>query len=95
MNHVIIIRPDGVVTAMHNDQFPLGFLGNQTITRASDIRFDADSQTWGIWFFVDGEFVPPGQPTHYGFDSYEAARDKEVQVMNVSLSEDRCPLAVQ
>lgn len=94
MEHVIVIGASGVVKAMHNDKFPLGFLGHQTIERASDIRFDTPSQTWGIWFNVGGEFVPPAMSTHQGFDSYESARDYEVRVMNESLKSGLCPTAI-
>lgn len=95
MEHVIVINPAGAVKSMHNDKFNLGFLGPQTIQRASDIRFDEASQTWGIWFSVGGQFVPPQQPTHCGFDSYETARIKEVEVMNESLKGGQEPTLIQ
>lgn len=94
MEHVIVIGPSGVVKAMHNDKFPMGFLGKQTIERASDIRFDDESQAWGIWFNVDGVFVPPARASHKGYNSYEAARDHEVAVMNETLKTGLCPTAV-
>lgn len=95
MEHVIVISPEGAVKSMHNDRFSLGFLGNQTIERASDIRFDEATQKWGIWFHVKGQYVPPQLPSHYGFDSYETARDHEVRVMNESLKSDLCPTRIQ
>lgn len=94
MEHVIVIGPSGHVKSMHNDKFSLGFLGRQTIERASDIRFDADTQDWGIWFNVDGVFVPPSRPSHKGYNSYEVARDHEVAVMNESLRTGLCPTEV-
>lgn len=94
MEHVILINSCGAIKSMHNDKFDLGFLGSQTINRASDIRFDEGSQTWGIWFFVDGKFVQPSQTSHYGFDSYESARKKEVAVMNDSLKTGLPPTAI-
>ena len=94
MEHVIVIGPSGVVKSMHNDKFSMGFLGNQTIERASDIRFDSETQAWGIWFNVDGEFVQPARPSHSGFNSYESARDHEVQVMNESLKTGLCPTEI-
>lgn len=95
MEHVIVINPNGAVKSVHNDKFNLGFLGPQTIQRASDIRFDEDSQTWGIWFSIEGQFVPPQQPSHSGFDSYEAARVKEVEVMNEALKAGLEPTRIQ
>ncbi len=95
MEHVLVIAPTGTVKSMHSDKFPLAFLGRQEIERASDIRFDSDTQKWGIWFRVGEEFVAPSRPSHYGFDSYESARDYEVQVMNRSLAGGVSPLAVE
>jgi hypothetical protein len=95
MKHVILFDTSGGVKAMHNDSFSLGFLGTQRIERASDIRFDETTQSWGIWFFIDGRFVAPILLSHYGFDSYEAARNKEIQVMNESLLTGRLPTTVQ
>lgn len=94
MEHVIVIGPGGVVKSMHSDKFPLGFLGRQTIERASDIRFSEEDQKWGIWFNVDGQFVPPAKTTHAGFDTYEGARDYEVRVMNESLKTGLCPTEI-
>ena len=95
MEHVIVINPNGAVKSVHNDKFNLGFLGPQTIQRASDIRFDEDSQTWGIWFKVRGDFHPPALPSHYGFDSYETARQVEVRIMNESMKTGSCPTRIQ
>ena len=94
MEHVIVIGPSGVVKSMHNDKFSMGFLGNQTIERASDIRFDSETQAWGIWFNVDGVFVEPAKASHKGYSSYESARDHEVLVMNESLKTGLCPTEI-
>lgn len=86
---VIDFTPDGGAEAMHRENIlDLGFLGKQEITRASDIRFDSEKQTWGIWPSVDclpeGEgfcspdgFVPPPKYAD-GFTSYETARQVEI-----------------
>ena len=95
MEHVIIIGTTGAVKSMHNDRFNLGFLGQQFIDRASDIRFNEVTQSWGIWFKVRGDFHPPALPSHYGFDSYETARQVEVRIMNESLKTGRCPTRIQ
>lgn len=76
---------------MHNDKFPLGFLGPQTIKRASDIRWAEDDQSWGIWFAVGESFTIP-EPEYAGFDSYETARDFEVAVMNEAAKQGMSPI---
>lgn len=77
--------------AVYADEFPLGFLGQQTIKRASDIRFDDDTQSWGLWFFVDGEFVPP-PPQYTGFSRYGEAREMEIRIMNRCMGMGVSPL---
>jgi hypothetical protein len=83
--HVIDFLPTGEVEAMHNDQFSLAFLGKQEIERATEIKFNPDSQTWGIYLPALWLTVPPpyyavehGQ----GFLTYEEARKVEVQWLN-------------
>lgn len=93
MDHVIAIGPDGSVTSMHNDAFPLGFLGDQDIQRASDIRWDKDEQSWGIHFMVDGVAISPSRE-YRGFESYEAAQDFEVMVMTECIRHDMSPTEV-
>lgn len=80
--HVIDISATGRVEAMHNDSFDLGFLGPQSISRASDIRFDESSQKWGIWIVDNGEYLAPSDALK-GFRSYESARQFEVSILNV------------
>lgn len=84
MEHVISIGVDGRVRSMHNDKFNLGVLGPQRIERASDIRFNEDTQQWDIWFVIDGEYEPPAPP-YRGFSGYDEARKFEVLVMNECL----------
>lgn len=79
---------------MHNDHFSLGFLGDQRIERASDIRFNNATQDWDIWFHVDGKFVQPQLTSHSRFATYEAARNHEVQVMNESLKTGALPTTI-
>lgn len=76
---VIDFHPNGVVEAMHReDVMTLGFLGPMSVTRASDIKFDTETQKWDIWLADDtGGFLPPERPAR-GFDTYEEARDAEV-----------------
>ena len=88
--HVVSIGPSGQVKAMHNDRFALGFLGKQTITRASDIRFYEGDQLWDIWFNVGGEFKHP-VPEYCGFTTYEEARAFEVAVMTEAIKDELDP----
>jgi len=80
--HVIDFTSEGTAQAMHSDKFPLAFLGAQSITRATDIKFNEDTQTWGLYLPSDigtWEGVPEAQ----GFDTYEGARKVEVRWLNV------------
>lgn len=83
--HVISFKPNGEVTALHNDSFDLSFLGRQRIRRATDIRFSEGTQQWSLWLpkpwpHVGGEFfMAPGAD---GFSSYETARKVEVEWLN-------------
>lgn len=71
----------GMVQGLHHDCFNLGFLGAQRIQRASDIRFDEGTQTWGIWLIHNGKEVPP-TPALSGFAEYDEARRFEVAALN-------------
>jgi hypothetical protein len=82
MEKVINFSPEGVVTSLHQDAFPLGFLGPQKIARATDIRFNEEFQEWDI-------YVIPGQggeewtvPALKGFAGYDEARRFEVSWIN-------------
>lgn len=86
MEQVVVFSPGGGVRSMHSDKFSLGFLGRQNIRRASDIRFNVDTQLWDIWFVHDGEYVEP-TPEYARFPGYEAARDFEVRVVNRCLEQ--------
>ena len=89
---VIDFMPEGTVEAMHRDTLNLGFLGRQSITRASDIRFNDDTQSWDIWLAEPGriEFVDVSEA--HGFDSYEEARTMEVRWLELCRLHDLKPL---
>lgn len=75
---VIDFREDGGVEAMHRDGFNLAFLGKQSITRASDIKYDEDAQTWTIHVALDdGTFQLVSEAR--GFATYDEARKMEVR----------------
>lgn len=76
---VIDFLPSGAVEAMHRENvLDLAFLGPQEIERATDIRFEAVSQSWGLWLSDGrGDFTPPCEGAK-GFPTYEEARTVEV-----------------
>jgi len=92
MEHVISISPHGQVKAMHNDNFSMGFLGSQSINRASEIVWEEMSQSWSIRFVIDGELAG-AQLVHSGFAGYDEARAFEVQVMNESMKLQASPIS--
>lgn len=71
----------GEVNALHRDEFNLAFLGSQEIDRASDIRFDAETQRWGIHLRTKDGFVEQPPPHLAGFLSYDTARQFEVRFL--------------
>lgn len=76
---VIDIGAAGTVSAMHRDTFPLGFLGNQQITRASEITFQEATQNWDVCLpdeMASGWTAPSIYLT--GFATYDSARKFEV-----------------
>ena len=93
----ISFSADGTVQAMtREDLFPLGFLGKQRITRASELKFNEHTQDWGIHLATDveGEFADPVDGAT-GFPTYEAARKAEVswlehsRLLNISPTSER------
>lgn len=85
---VIDIAPNGRVSGMHRDEFNLNFLGKQTITRASELTHNPDSQRWEIRLppASGAENTPTAQWPVIAqcgdFASYNEARDFEVSWMN-------------
>ena len=72
---VIDCKNDGTVYAMHFDQFDLGFLGRKTVTRASEIFYNDDTELWDI-------LLPDQETPHsacQGFSGYDVARKFEVK----------------
>lgn len=98
-SHVIDFNLDGSVEALHSDQFPLSFLGRQSITRATDIRFSEGRQAWDIWFPdplaspPTNQFLPVYEAT--GFTTYEVARKVEVAWLNASRLAGVYPLSTR
>lgn len=65
----------GTVEGLHFDSFDLGFLGDKTISRASEIIFNEDDQNWNI--LLPGKQLPECSAVE-GFDTYDEARKFEV-----------------
>ena len=72
---VIDINAMGQAEAMHFDAFPLSYLGNMEVRRASEIMFNTDTQRWDIHYFGgDGNVIY----CQDGFKGYDEARGWEV-----------------
>ena len=71
---IIDISTSGKTTGLHMDEFPLGFLGDLSIGRASEIFFNKDKQNWEVILPEDTHAVEPAK----GFTSYNGARKFEV-----------------
>jgi hypothetical protein len=69
---------DGTVEAMNRDEFNIGFLGKQSIQRASEIKFNEATQSWNICLPDDDDRCWVAIPEATGFASYNVARDVEV-----------------
>lgn len=72
---VIDILKNGKVEALHMDEFDLGFLGDKKISRASEIKFNSETQRWDI---ILPDRVVPESPDVTGFSAYDEARLFEV-----------------
>lgn len=77
---VVAIDCNGQVEAMCQENIlPLGFLGKQEIRRASELKWDSNTDSWAIHVAkeTEGEFHEP-YPEATGFPTYDDARDAEV-----------------
>lgn len=79
---VISFSAGGEVNAMHRDELSLGFLGKQEITRASEIKFNSDTQLWDVELpvgnWVKDAFGWQSILASQGFKTYNGARKFEV-----------------
>lgn len=91
---VIDFSASGEVSAMHRDEFPLGFLGRQTIARASEIMFDESTQLWDIWL-IEGDPVPRLAAGARDFPTYDTARKAEVAWLEAARLNDVHPMSAQ
>lgn len=90
---VIDISATGEVAAMHRDQFSLGFLGDQEIERASDIKFNSATQRWAIHLKQGDGFVENPPEWLSGFAQYDEARKFEVKFLETCRMLSIDPLA--
>jgi hypothetical protein len=91
---VINFSADGQVEATHNDKFDLGFLGKQSITRATDITWNADTQLWDMHVANEaGQFILVSEGA--GFVNYESARKMEVRWLTMARLHDCAPLSIE
>jgi hypothetical protein len=90
---VVSFSPQGEVNALHRDQFSLGFLGAQKIERASEIKFNEQSQRWDIYLPDGDRWVTI--PSATGFHEYNQAREFEVEWLETCALESVAPLSSQ
>lgn len=88
---VITFDSEGSAESLHIDQFDLGFLGKKHITRATDITFDDDSQTWTIYLLTEGKDPVLAWAGCKGLPTYEVARSVEVAWLNLCRVNDASP----
>jgi len=71
---VIDCKTNGTVSGMHFDQFPLSFLGDMKVERASEIFYNHETKLWDI--------ILPDMDSAWtaakGFEGYDVARSFEV-----------------
>lgn len=78
---VLEITPDGRARAMHSDKFDLGFLGDKSIRRQTEILFNEKAQCWDI-VYLDESGDKYEDEALQGFAGYEEARQFEVDWIN-------------
>lgn len=72
---VIDCKSDGVVEGMHFDEFDLNFLGKKSVSRASEIFHNEETDMWDV-------LLPDQAEPHSickGFSGYDVARKFEVE----------------
>ena len=72
---VINVGSNGSTTSLHFDEFPLNYLGDMRVERASVIRFNEGTQKWDV--VLPDQVEPLKAAT--GFSSYKEGRDFEVR----------------
>lgn len=85
---VLTFSATGQVDGLHMDKFDLGFLGDKSVRRATEIVFDETSQQWDIIMCLEsGRHAAKSWPGQHGFANYEQARDVEVAWLNLCRSQ--------
>lgn len=90
---VIDFTASGKVKSLHFDSFPLSFLGDMEIERATEIVFCANEQKWGIvipYTSYCGNYMAQS-----GLPSYEKARELEVAWLNECRKEQCKPCSTE
>lgn len=94
MTQIIVdFSPAGTAEGLHHDRFDLGFLGHKTITRASEIEFDEQSQSFYVR--LPGQAVDAVSAACRGFSGYDVARQFEVAWLNACRQAGVDPLSLQ
>ncbi|MEG1121181.1 MAG: hypothetical protein RSE62_03160 [Citrobacter sp.] len=84
---VITFDSAGAAQAMYRDAFPLNFLGELSVSRASEIKFNERNQNWDILLVLPNlEGIPCEIPVPEatGFAGYDLARKIEVEWLDAA-----------
>lgn len=85
---VISFRADGSVEMMQDDKIGLSHLGNQSIRRATEIRWNEEGQHWEIELLhydsTGRKVASTIAPQARGFASYNEARIVEVRWLTLA-----------
>lgn len=93
---VITFTAGGQAEAMYRDIFPLHFLGELNVWRASEIKFNATTQKWDMYLVVpnsEGTQEERMVPEACGFHEYDMARKVEIEWLDAARLHDTHPLS--
>lgn len=88
---VLDISTSGRTEGLHFDEFPLQFLGELSISRASEIFFNSGKQNWGVILPGHKEALPVARD----FTGYDRAREFEVTWLQSCRKGDVLPDSIE
>ena len=77
--HQILIKKNGDSQCLYTDNIDLRKLGELTVTRASNVEFDATNRTWSVRLVETGKIIGDG------FIKRKDAIDFEIEYLNDTL----------
>jgi hypothetical protein len=86
---LIDINGGGAMHSLHFEEMSLLSFGKAEIQRATDIKFNSDTQLWDIRLLDHNEQPIHHYPDHLlGFEGYEEARQHEVRYLQECRRQD-------